>query len=341
MFRGFRALLGLALLASPMCAGSLAQGDAPSAAATGAVNPDLKIADVLAAPDQWPADAVIELRGEYRGTRSRPGRPLENVPAPGPTYWILGDETGEVYVRNAPGREFYSAWTWYEGKPGHVSRPVYMYNRPEDLVFKQRLLHPDWTYGKRVIVRGHVVVHPDGLLTIDPTGIYKWQSAQGAFCVLETTGPPRSDHDPGGVMLRMIFKNDTVFPVIITSLAGFDHDFIVERDGREVWRWSRHRWTGGRISSLTVADDSWKPGPGSGLTDPSITGRSQTEPNRPTGRKSIPPDNSLVFVEYWPLTDNDGNPVPAGIYRAYGILSHRVFTYPVPVVIGEPAAPAR
>ena len=340
MFRGFAALVGLAVLASVASSASWADDEAAASATTEAVAPDLKIADVLAAPDTWPADAIVELRGEYRGTCSRPGRPLEGVPPPGPTFWILGDETGEVYVRNAPDREFFSAWTWYEGKPGHVSRPIYMYNRPEDLVFKQQFLHPDWTYGKRVIVRGHVVTHPDGLLTIDPTEVFKWQSSQGAFCVLETSGPPQSAHEPGGVMLRMIFKNDTAFPVSITSLAGYDHDFIVERDGKEVWRWSRHRWTGGRIKTLTVADESWKPGPRSGLSDPSITGVGQSERNKPTGRLTIPPDNALVFVEYWPLVDNNGDAVPPGIYRAYGILSHRVFTYPVPVIIGEPAAPA-
>lgn len=303
----------------------------------------LKVADVLAAPHVWQPGDVVELRGEYRGNRARPWRPLSGVEAPRATDWILGDETGEIYVHNAPSKEYYNDWTWHVDDPrvapqldaGTISSPVLLYSRPE-VGDRSEFLHPEWTYGKRVIVRGQVVRHDSGLVTIAPVEIYKWQTDRGVFCVLETEGPPQSGEGRGQMLLRMILKNDTAFPLHLAHASGFKYDFIVEKDGREVWRWSRHQGLSEGLSWLTINDDSWRPGPNSPRVDRSVTTATPHEGNRAANRSTIPPDNSVVYTAYWPLEDNDGRPVEPGVYQIYGFISHRVFTYPVPVLVGNP-----
>jgi hypothetical protein len=305
----------------------------------------LKVADVLAAPHLWQEGDVVELRGEYRGTRARPYRPLDGVESPRATDWILGDETGEIYVHNSPSKEYYNDWTWHIDDPriapsiedGTVSSPVLLYNFPE-VGDQSEFLHPDWTYGKRVIVRGHVITHDDGLVTVAPVEVFKWQTDRGIFCVLETAGPPQSAEPGGHMLLRMILTNDTAFPLHLAHASGHKFDFIVEKDGQEVWRWSRHQARTDGLSWLTVNDDSWQPGPNSRRVDRSNTEAEPHEGNRPANRWSIPPDNSLVYTAHWPMVDNEGRPVESGIYQVYGFISHRVFTYPVPVAVGHPAA---
>ena len=305
----------------------------------------LKVADVLAAPHVWADGDVVELRGEYRGNRARPFRPLDGVEAPRATDWILGDETGEIYIHNAPSKEHYNDWTWHIDDPyvapktdvGTISSPVLLYNPPE-VGDKAEFLHPGWTYGKRVIVRGHVITHDSGLVTVAPVEIFKWQTDRGAFCVLETEGPPQTEAGPSQMLLRMIVKNDTAFPLTLAFSIVFIYDFFVERDGEEVWRWSRHQGMSEGLSWMTVSDDSWKPGPNSPLVDRSVTTVTPHEGNRASGRSTVPPDNALVYTAYWPLVDNDGRPVEPGVYQISGLISHRVFTYPVPVVVGHAAA---
>ncbi len=276
---------------------------------------DLSIGDLLGGPNVWQTGDLVELKGEYRANKSRPLRPLDGTPARRLTDWILGDETGEIYVRNRPVAE------------GNVPRSVQV-AEPADLVD----LNPGWSYGKRVVVRGRVVREPDGSLTLDPLSIFKWQSDRGALCVLETAGPTHSGEHAGELMMRMIFKNDTKYPIRIASPAGYLCDFVVEREGVEVWRWSRHRWTGSGIRWTRVEDESWK------LRDRPEGEEDASKPVQDLPLLNIPPDNSIVRVAYWPLVDNDGKPVPAGVYSISAILSHRVFTYAVPVAVGASGA---
>ncbi len=278
----------------------------------------LRVADVIAAPNIWRDGEFVELKGEYRSNVARPLRPLDGVAAPRLTDWILGDETGEVYVRNSPVAE--------GNYPRSVQDPV-----PPDHVD----LHPEWSYGARVVVRGTVLREADGAVSIDPLQVFKWQSDRGAFCVLETAGPTSTGEHAGEMLLRMILKNDTKYPIRFASPAGYLCDFIVERDGVEVWRWSKQRWTGEGIRWYRVEDESWKlnqrPGDAS-LRDENAL--------RDMPLFNIPPDNSFVRVVYWPLVDNDGRPVPPGVYHVSAMVSHRIYSYPLPVEVGHPAADA-
>jgi hypothetical protein len=304
--------IALALMAPlPVARAQAGAPDGQPAALT--LRASVKVAELVAAAAGWSKTECVELKGEYRGSRARPGRPLEGVEAPEGTDWILGDETGEVWVHNGPGAEV----------------DVH--------------LNPEWSYGTRVVVRGTVETYPDGRVSVRPVQVFKWQADRGAFCVLEVSGPPETPNTasrPGEqaprVLLRMIFKNDTRYPVRLARLAGRDHDFVVERDGQEVWRWSRHQSPGMGLAWREVAGWPWKPGPGSPPADRSILKEEQTERNAPTGRITIPPDNAYVFTAYWSLTDNQGAPAPQGLYQIYGVISHRVFTYGVPFPIGAP-----
>lgn len=278
----------------------------------------LTVADLLGAPNVWQSGDVVEVKGEYRANASRPLRPLAGVRPHRLTDWILGDETGEVFVRNRPVAE---------GNAPHSAQVADVEEHVD--------LNPGWSYGKRVVVRARVAHDPDGSLVLDPLSIFKWQSDRGAFCVLETSRPTQAGEHVGELMMRMIFKNDTKYPIRIASPAGYLCDFVVERDGTEVWRWSRHRWTGAGIRWTRVEDDSWK------LREKGEGEEDQTGEIRGLPILNVPPDNSIVRVAYWPLVDNDGEPVPSGVYMVSAILSHRVFTYAVPVEVGSPRSEQR
>ena len=241
-----------------------------------------KAGAILAAPAQF-AGKRVELAGEYRGTK--PGRfsPLRGLAPRLATDWILGDETGEVYVANRP-----------EVEVG-VS------------------LHPEYTLKVRVVVRGTVRVADSGVPYIEPELITKRRGDRGAYCSLEVL-PPDAWRD-GAIGFRIILKNDTGRALELMYPAGFTHDLVVSRDGVEVWRWSRHA---GALQGI---------------------GREVVQP-RPELEKSdrllLPPDNSRVYVEYWPQVDNEGNPVPLGKYQVQGIISARIWTYPITVEAGYP-----
>lgn len=272
---------------------------------------DLRVGDIVAGPNVWGDGDLVELRGEYRGREARAFRPLAGVPAPRLTDWILGDESGEIYVRNRPQAE------------GQVPRPAWA-PEPPDAVD----LHPGWSYGKRVVVRGRVVREPGGSVVIDPVSVFKWNADRGAFCVVETSTPTRGGEHAGELMIRMLFENDTKYPVRIASPAGNLCDFVVERDGAEVWRWSRHVWTGQGIRWTRVEDESWR------LRTRPEDEEDASIPVRDLPLLNIPPDNSIVRVAWWPLTDNAGSPVPPGVYSISAVLSQRVFSYPVFVEVG-------
>lgn len=65
--------------------------------------------------------------------------------------------------------------------------------------------------------------------------------------------------------------NTTTSPIELAFSSGQTHDFVVLRDGREVWRWSGDRMFTQALRTETLApgatlsfEESWKPGEVSG-----------------------------------------------------------------------------
>jgi hypothetical protein len=242
----------------------------------------VKVGAIVATPGGF-AGKRVELAGEYRGLTPGKFSALLGKPRRLDTDWILGDETGEIYVANRPEAEFGVA------------------------------LHPEYRLRKRVVIRGTVRVTDAGVAYVDPALIRKRLGDRGAYCSLEVMSPDA--WRDGAIGLRIILKNDTSRTLDLLYPAGLTHDIVVSRNGAEVWRWSRHGWLGQGIGS-----DRVRPHPDL----------------EPTVREFLPPDNSRIYVDYWPQVDNSGDPAPLGQYQVQGIISRRIWTYPVTIEAGYP-----
>jgi len=85
---------------------------------------------------------------------------------------------------------------------------------------------------------------------------------------------------PGGVEMVLTVTNQSQEPVEFTFSSGMHHDFVIERQGREVWRWSA-----GRMFTQAVT----------------------TETLEPAGR--------LIYRDVWGLKDSEGRKVEPGEYE--------------------------
>lgn len=241
-----------------------------------------RVGDLWRAP-QFYNGQTVQVFGEYRGQSPPPFSRISQLQPEQRTDWILRDETGEAYCENRPDAEV------------------------------EVDLHPEWTQGVRVQVTAEVEYTAAGAPRLLPMLIRHRSGESGMFCVLEVASP--GTEAPDGLLLRMIVKNDTGADVSLMYPSGITHDFVIVRDGEEVWRWSRHAGIGGGILRETIP----------------------AEPQGARGDGLIPEDNSRVFRTIWTKVDDRGRPVAPGLYEAWGVISRHVFTYPVVLEVGSGA----
>jgi hypothetical protein len=84
--------------------------------------------------------------------------------------------------------------------------------------------------------------------------------------------------------LKLKLKNISDHPVELTLIGCPAHDFVIDQDDKEIWRWSHDKPT------LEI-----------------------------TGFKTLNPDEELEFETEWDQRDNEGNPISPGTYLVRGI----------------------
>ncbi len=100
---------------------------------------------------------------------------------------------------------------------------------------------------------------------------------------LRTDHPVYAVGEP--VELTLGVTNPGPDPISVTAPSSQLYDFIVLKEGREVWRWSLGRLFAAALTQLT-----------------------------------IPPGGTRAFSERWDQRDRDGRPVTPGNYVVMGIL---------------------
>lgn len=98
------------------------------------------------------------------------------------------------------------------------------------------------------------------------------------------------DTYPHGAPVEMVLRiqNTGDAPVRLLMPTGQQYDFVVRRDGQEVWRWSQGRVFTQAVTFLTLA-----------------------------------PDETQTFTVVWNQRDNRGNAVAPGRYTITGLVTHR------------------
>lgn len=106
------------------------------------------------------------------------------------------------------------------------------------------------------------------------------------------------------VTMRLTLSNCGQRDSALPFRSGQRYDFVVTRDGREVWRWSAKRF-------FTMA----------------------------LGQVRLRPGEARSFVETWNLLDGDGNPVAEGTYTIVGVITARPEIRTPPARVRVVAAP--
>jgi len=270
------------------------------------------IRDITASPEDLVGEPVL-VAGEYAGIEPYDESPLQGVRRSAGMDWILRDATGEIFLTEAT-------------------------DTPMEVT-----LDPAYSKGRRVKVTGVVRASGNGTPYIQPTGVYRWRGERGAFCGLEKVEEEEALPDVG-IGIRLIFVNDTDSPITLMYPAGIDHDVIVSRDGVEVWRLSRSSMPLGSWGQVEVLPQRPMAGePPSAVERPTLSRSGAPFPRggrdqdwRATWHQDGAPNvwpqersSSRVYVDYWAFVDNDGNPVEAGVYEIQGVISRRIFSYPL------------
>jgi hypothetical protein len=111
--------------------------------------------------------------------------------------------------------------------------------------------------------------------------------------VTPTQAQPRQ-----ALTLRLTVTNRSREEVTLFFRSGMTHDFVVTRDKREVWRWSR-----GRVFTQAITPIKLQPG------------------------------ESRTFEGTWGQKGNDGEPVPEGQYTITGTVTTRPAIAGAPVTV--------
>jgi len=88
------------------------------------------------------------------------------------------------------------------------------------------------------------------------------------------------------IVMRLTVTNKGDKPLELTFFSSQRYDFVVEKEEKEIWRWSKDKVFAMMLGELTLQ-----------------------------------PDQSLVYQESWTQEDNTGRLVPPGKYEIIGILT--------------------
>ncbi len=227
----------------------------------------VKLQAILQAPAEF-ADRTVIVSGEYRGWRPSSFAPATSAGPPVTrSDWVLQDETGEIYCTVT----------------NNVETPF--------------PLLPTENMGRRIVVQGRVAIATSAEPYLLVEGIHTLKGVDGIVCMLATN---KETYGPGEtIYLRLMIKNP--FDKDMQVPAGDGIQFIVERDGQEVKRWSPAVSTASPVGA---------------------------EFQLSVGKKHI------VEGE-WDQTDMEGRVVPAGMYRIRALVGPRLHSYPRTIRLGR------
>jgi len=100
------------------------------------------------------------------------------------------------------------------------------------------------------------------------------------------------------IMLELVVTNKGSEPLEFTFRSAQKYDFVVKKDGEEIWRWSH-----GRMFAMMLTEFA------------------------------LEPKESVTYKETWNQKDSDGNFVPSGKYNLVGILKTHPERHFFPLVI--------
>lgn len=123
------------------------------------------------------------------------------------------------------------------------------------------------------------------VINISQCGVHsKTSSTDNMELVIQTDKAIYQSSEP--VKMCLTITNRASQPLTLHFSTAQQYDFVVKKQGIEVWRWSR-----GRMFAMMLTDVTLKP------------------------------NQSLVYEESWQQKDAEGNHVPPGKYEVIGLLT--------------------